>query len=148
MTRSDFRPLSITEIAERSSGDSQLFDLSVREFLDAWQTLAPDERRGALAEEPGPVGRVEDAYLAAVAEHLASLDRMEAPEWTEAPRRFLREPFFAGGLESLKAILIVESPSAFRRRLIFISADGLSRPHRSFAASGSAPAFETADNGR
>jgi hypothetical protein len=55
--------------------------------------------------------------------------------------RFLREPFFSGGLESLKAILIVESPSAFRRRLIFISADGISRPHRSFAASGSAPAL-------
>jgi hypothetical protein len=32
----------------------------------------------------------------------------------------------------LKAILIVESPSAFRRRLIFISADGLSRPRRGF----------------
>ena len=33
----------------------------------------------------------------------------------------------------LKAILIVESPSAFRRRLIFISADGLSRPHHAMA---------------
>jgi len=52
------------------------------------------------------------------------------PAWTEEPERFLREPLFAGGLESLKAILIVESPSAFRRRIIFISADGLSRPHR------------------
>ena len=141
MKRSSFRPLSIAEIAERASGGSQLFDLAVREFLDTWQTLAPEERPRALAEEPGPVGRVEDAYLAAVAEHLASLDRIEAPGWSEAPHRFLREPFFAGGLESLKAILIVESPSAFRRRLIFISADGLSRPHRGFATSGSAPAL-------
>ena len=36
--------------------------------------------------------------------------------------------FFAGGLGSLKARLIVESPSAFRRRLIFVSHDGLHRP--------------------
>jgi hypothetical protein len=64
---------------------------------------------------------------------------LDAPAWTEKPQRFLREPFFAGGLESLKAILIVESPSAFRRRLIFISADGLSRPHGAMVEDESPP---------
>jgi hypothetical protein len=58
---------------------------------------------------------------------------------SDAPRPFDRTtlesafeqiPFFAGGLESLKAILLAESPSEFRRRLIFISADALSRPDR------------------
>ena len=34
----------------------------------------------------------------------------------------------------LKATLLVESPLAFRRRLIFISADALSRPHRGLIA--------------
>jgi hypothetical protein len=130
MRRSTFRPLSIAEVAERAACGTQLFDLAVREFLDSWQGLAPHERPEALSEEPASVGRVEDAYLAALAEYLASNDRLAVPEWTEAPHRFLREPHFAGGLESLKATLIVESPSAFRRRLIFISADGLSRPHR------------------
>jgi len=130
MRRSSFRPLSIAEIAERASGGTQHFDLAVREFIDSWQSMPPDQRPEALAEEPGPVGRVEDAYLAALAEHLASIAGIDAPGWAEAPHRFLREPFFAGGLESLKAILLVESPSAFRRRLIFISADGLSRPLR------------------
>jgi hypothetical protein len=133
MRRSGFRPLSIAEIAERAASGAQLFDLAVREFLDSWQGFPPADRTEALAEEPPPVGRVEDAYLAALAEHLASGARIDAPAWTEAPNRFLREPFFSGGLESLKAILIVESPSAFRRRLIFISADGLSRPHRVYA---------------
>lgn len=132
MRRSTFRPLSIAEIAERASGGRQSFDLAVREFLDSWQSLTHVERPAALAEEPSPVGPVEDAYLAAVAEHLASIDRTDVPKWTEAPNRFLKEPFFAGGLQSLKATLIVESPSAFRRRLIFISADGLSRPSRTF----------------
>jgi hypothetical protein len=130
MKRSSFRPMSVAEIAERASGGKQPFDLAVREFLDSWQTLSRSERSEALAEEPVSVGKVEDAYLAAVAEHLTSIDRIDAPEWTEAPSRFLTEPFFAGGLQSLKATLIVESPSAFRRRLIFISADALSRPAR------------------
>jgi hypothetical protein len=58
--------------------------------------------------------------------------RSMSPDGLRRRSVFLREPYFAGGLESLKAILIVESPSAFRRRLIFISADGLSRPRRGF----------------
>jgi hypothetical protein len=98
--------------------------------------MSPADRNEALTDEPIAVGRVEDAYLAALAEYLTARDRLsDAPAWTEKPERFLREPFFAGGLESLKAIL-VESPSAFRRRLIFISADGLSRPHRAMLGEG------------
>ncbi len=69
MKRSSFRPLSIAEIAERASRGTQLFDLAVREFLDSWQTLSRDQRADALAEKPVPVGPVQDAYLAAVAEH-------------------------------------------------------------------------------
>ena len=109
-------------------------------FSIPWESLPRADRGDALAEEPIGAGRVEDAYLAALAEHLASRDRMDTPAWTEKPERFLREPFFAGGLESLKAILIVESPSAFRRRLIFISADGLSRPHGAMAGHQAPPA--------
>jgi hypothetical protein len=134
MKRSSFRPLSIAEVAERAAAGIQNFDLAVREFIDSWEAMPLPSRGEALAEEPAATGRVEDAYLAALAEHLTARDRLDPPAWTEQPERFLHEPFFAGGLESLKAILIVESPSAFRRRLIFISADGLSRPHRTMAA--------------
>ena len=129
MRRSTTRPLSIAEVAERASAGVQDFDLAVREFIDSWQSMPASSRAESLVEEPVAVGGVRDAYLAALAEHMAGRDRMEAPAWTEKPDRFLREPFFAGGLESLKAILLVESPAAFRRRLIFISANGLSRPH-------------------
>jgi hypothetical protein len=120
------RPRSICDIA----AGTQQFDMAVSEFMDAWQTLSVAERRAALAQEPQRLDPIKDAYLAALAEHLALSDRLDVPEWTEQSDRFLSEPFFAGGLESLKAILLVESPLAFRRRLIFISADGLSRPDR------------------
>ena len=133
MTRSSFRPQSIAEVADRVSSKVQPFDFAVREFLDSWQTLPRSERSKALAIEPRPVGKVEDAYLGALAEYLASVDRIDAPDWADDPRRFLEEPFFAGGLQSLKGILLVESPSAFRRRLLFISANALSRPRRDVA---------------
>ena len=126
------RPRSIAEIARRSGENDNGFDAAVREFLDAWQSMSPAARFDALTEEPQSLGRIHDAYLAALAEHLSLSEGQPAPAWTEAPSRFLGEPFFAGGLESLKATLLAESPLAFRRRLIFISADGLSRPRREF----------------
>ena len=126
------RPRSIAEIAERANATQRTFDAAVREFLDAWQSMPVHERKAALNDEPTRIGRVQDAYLAALAEHLALEERTLAPAWTERKERFLAEPFFAGGLETLKALLLVESPLAFRRRLIFISADALFRPRREF----------------
>lgn len=127
------RPESIWEIAERPCSRKGRFDAAVREFLDAWQAMTSKTRKAAIAMAPRAIAPVHDAYLAALAEHLALSGRLSVPEWTEEPGRFLSEPFFAGGLESLKATLLVESPLAFRRRLIFISADGLSRPERAIA---------------
>lgn len=43
------------------------------------------------------------------------------------PERFLRRAYFAGGLESLKAVLLVESPTPLRCRQTFVSANALSR---------------------
>jgi hypothetical protein len=126
------RPQTIAEIARRAKDGSRPFDVSVREFLDAWQTMPQLQRGEAVASEPLRLDMVKDAYLAALAEHLTLADGKDTPAWTEDVARFLSEPFFAGGLESLKATLLVESPLAFRRRLIFISADALSRPNRDF----------------
>ncbi len=125
-------PHSIAEIARRVADGSQLFDFAVREFLDGWQTMDEATKRDAVFAEPCNVNRVQDAYLAALAEYLAQMDLMPVPDWSERAERFLEAPFFAGGLQSLKATLIVESPAAFRRRLIFISANALSRARREF----------------
>jgi hypothetical protein len=134
------RPGSIAEIAQRAAAGTSAFDTALREFLDSWQLMSEGGRSAALENEPRNIGAVQDAYLAALAEHLALEDRIAVPAWTEDPKRFLVEPYFAGGLESLKALLLVESPLAFRRRLIFISADALSRPDRRIELAPSAPA--------
>ena len=68
-----------------------------------------------------------NAYLAAVAETLCREASLPPPAWTESPLCYLHRPWFAGGLETLKAILLVESPVPFRRRNLFVSANALTR---------------------
>jgi hypothetical protein len=62
-----------------------------------------------------------------VGEHLARRWALTIPAWTNDPSRFLRQPYFTTPLEDLKALLIAESPIAFRRRLIFTEAEPLRR---------------------
>ena len=123
------RPKTLREVSLRVIGGWQPFDPAVLEFLDEFYTN-PSHRDAALRDEPDTIDDVKDAYLAAVAEHLAMTYRLAAPDWAEGHGRPLKRAFFAGGLESLKAILTVESPAAFRRRLLFVGKDALDRPRR------------------
>lgn len=125
------RPSTLKAAAEQAAVHGNL-GAFIREFLDEFYGLVDSHARlQALAEEPPvlnhPTG---DAYLAAVAEHLSFTNRLDPPAWTQDESRFLRQPFFPAGLESLKALCIKESPTAFRRRMIFVDSDPLSRPSR------------------
>lgn len=126
------RPATLKDVALRTL-DGEPFDPLLREFLDAFYGADASTRTAALVGTPPPIGPVHDAYLAAVAEHLARKYELAIPQWVDDPQRFLDKPFFAGGLETLKAILLVESPLAFRRRQIFVSANALSRPRENDA---------------
>jgi hypothetical protein len=123
----DDRPQTLHEVSLRTLRREQPFDPALREFLDTFYAK-PEGRLDALRERPELIDAVHDAYLAAVAEHLARVFSLPVPEWSETHGFALSRPFFAGGLESLKAVLTVESPTAFRRRLLFVSKDALSRP--------------------
>jgi hypothetical protein len=125
---SDFRrPRSLHEVSVKARLEPQCFDARLREFLDHFYANPP-RRVAAIQAEPLGLDDLRDAYLAATAEHLARCHDLPIPDWTEAHGRPLLRPHFAGGLESLKALLTVESPLAFRRRLLFVSKDALSRP--------------------
>lgn len=132
--RTGRRPESLRAVSLRVLGGEQDFDMAVREFLDAFYAR-PGRRAVSIAEAPGRIGPVHDAYLAAVAEHLARTHGLEVPPWSDTQGFELTRPVFAGGLDSLMATLTAESPTAFRRRLLFVSADALSRP-RGNAAGG------------
>lgn len=125
------RPGSLAEVVAARQDEGGI-DAALREFLDEFY-LTPDPRKRAamLAREPGLLADERaNAYLAAVAEHLARRYRLPVPEWTACATRFLKRPYFPAGLESLKATLLKESPAAFRRRMIFVDADPLYRPRK------------------
>lgn len=125
------RPRTLQEVAAwgRAFGGIDGF---LREFLDEFYCEASDTRRQRMIDDEPPLSQDPrtDAYLAAVAEHLAWRAELSVPRWTAGPARFLARPFFPCGLESLMATLLVESPTAFRRRMIFVGADPLYRPRR------------------
>jgi hypothetical protein len=121
------RPKTLYEVARRIKNGEQKFDAAVLEFLDSFYAY-PELRASAIRERPELIDALRDAYLAAVAEHLAKSYGLTVPEWTETQGNELHKPFFAGGLESLKGVLVAESPTAFRRRLLFVSKDALLRP--------------------
>ena len=128
LNKKTVRPGSLLEVSERHLiGES--FDFMVREFLDEFY-LNPDFFR--IKEEPLSLervdkGNIKNAYLAAVAEYLAAKYHLGVPLWVYNEKRFLKEPFFAGGLQKLKPLLIKESPVPFRKRLLFVSENALNR---------------------
>ena len=129
MSEHTTRSPTLLEVSRRTAAGVQAFDLALREFLDDFYSF-PERRSSALSARPVLLDDVKDAYLAAVAEHLAMRYGLAIPSWAEHHGRPLKHAFFAGGLQSLKAILTVESPSAFRRRLLFVSKNALDRPSR------------------
>ena len=123
------RPQTIEEVAHRSRYQMATFDQHLAEFLDEFY-LHPNERQNRLLAEPEPLSAIADAYLAASTEYLADCYGLATPPWCYQPKRFLETPHFSGGLENMKAMLLAESPLAFRRRMIFVSEDALDRASR------------------
>jgi hypothetical protein len=124
------RPKTLAEVAQlASNGDS--FDRCLANFLDEFYS-APDAKALAaaprlLASDLGERGHVQDAYLAATAEKLASDNHFPVPPWTDAEVRKLHSPWFASPLASLRTVLLLESPAAFRSRNLFISENAITR---------------------
>ena len=83
--------------------------------------------RELLAPTLGDQGRVQDAYLAATAEHLAATHHFQIPTWVVDDTRKLHRPWFASQLASLRPVLLLESPPAFRSRNLFVSDNALTR---------------------
>ncbi len=129
-SRQNPRPKTLAEVAQlAAAGDS--FDRCLANFLDefygapAATALSPTPE--LLAPQLGELGRVQDAYLAATAEHLACAHGFPIPAWVGTEDRKLRRPWFASQMASLRAVLILESPAAFRSRNLFISENALTR---------------------
>ena len=120
------RPDTLAEVARRINAGAA-FGPTLSEFLDEFYQH-PERRASMIADEPECVrDSREHAMLGATAEHLARRWNLAVPTWSDDASRFLHEPYFTTPIENLKAMLLAQSPLAFRRRLIFTEAEPLRR---------------------
>ncbi|MGH6822605.1 MAG: hypothetical protein ACRECP_06745 [Methylocella sp.] len=120
------RPSTLAEVALRVKSGTA-FGLALSEFLDEFYGN-PDRRQAMIGDEPARLADAQQhAMLGAVGEHLARRWSLAVPAWTDDETRFLHEPYFTTPIQNLKAMLLVQSPQAFRRRLIFTEAEPLRR---------------------
>lgn len=102
--------------------------LRIAEFVDRFRGADEKKRMELMRAPPADSGdAVIGAYWAATVESLCMERGIAPPAWVNERRFFLKTPFFAGGMEFLKALLLIESPVPFRRRNIFVSSNALSR---------------------
>jgi len=137
-TRSDWLaanppdPRQLTETlagVARRDADGEDFRYAAREFLDEF-ALRSDarSREEAIAERPEPTGDARhDAYLGALAEHLAAVYALRRPAWSVEPDRFLDRFWFVSDVPGFRAMAIAQAPAAFRRRGVFVPERSLHR---------------------
>jgi hypothetical protein len=106
------------------------FDDALAIFLNQFNGHPTTE---VLVKEPPPLATVlddnglADAYLAATAAWLANKNRLSVPAWAKGSSRALETPWFAARSHKLRMLLLQESPSEFRLRNLFVSANALHR---------------------
>ena len=123
------RPTTLQEVAIESDSLED-FGRGLRDWLHEvrrFSSRAQLER--ALADEPPRLegrfaaGQIADAWLAAYAEHAASIIDRAPPAWAFDPSRTAQEPWFAPEAASrgLRFAALANPPLAFKRRNIYTS---------------------------
>lgn len=119
---------TLAGLAARVRGGED-FRHAVREFLDEFALRAEDRTRAkAIAERPATTGDPRyDAYLGALAEHVAAVHHLSRPAWAVEPERFLSRFWFVSDTPGFRAVSIAQAPAAFRRRGVFVPERSLHR---------------------
>jgi hypothetical protein len=124
------RPSSLAAVAQRSESLAD-FGRNLRDWLHYLRGVSSRiQAAAAIAAEPPLLrkkfaqGEVADTWLAAYAEHVATAARIPAPAWAFGPVRFLADPSFdeTGASPALRALALLHSPLAFKRRNLFTPA--------------------------
>jgi hypothetical protein len=109
---------------------SEDFDDALADFLDRFNETPSAkmllEEPGFLEPQLGDNGRA-DAFISSTAAYLSQKHQLPVPNWAAGNSRTLERPWFAAKSPNMKAILLQESPAAFRVRNLFVSANALSR---------------------
>lgn len=120
-----YQPWTLARLAD-AVVDGEDFRFVLREFLDV--VNAATDLAALVEEPPAPSGRPEvDAFLGGLAEHLAARHALPRPAWCAQPDRFLRRWWFVAENRAYDALVIRDSPAAFRRRGVFVHPSALVR---------------------
>lgn len=126
------RPRSLFAVVHAAESAEEI-GYNLADFLDHVNWLAKQPRPAArvaasLRREPPRTGdEVQDAYLAAVAAHVARRLRLRGPDWVDKKCRRLERPWFALPDAWARATLLRDSPAAFRERNLFTTESALHR---------------------
>ncbi len=109
---------ALTDATDRRDTAEGRFALAeLNDFLTA---LAPGEFADAVADaDVRSLDPLMANYTAALVEQAADRNRVAPPSWVRTIS-LLDEPYFAGGLKSLRPHLLREAPVPFKRRNIFV----------------------------
>ena len=125
------RPQSLGEVSSAVIAGTKSFGFAIDEFLDTFYLDHPDKLRQQrrIDDPPAIVGDAfVDSWIGAVGEHLARRWGLSVPAWTRRPAHYaLSLPRFVPDSVALRRTLIVESPPAFRSRLLFTFVEPLQR---------------------
>lgn len=101
--------------------------IAIKEHIDEWNRHFD---AGIYEDEPALTGIAHlDAWLAGAAHYEAFMLDQEPPPWVDTPVRFLKEPYFVGG-RNMQALALVETPFAFRMRMVFTGQSTIKAPQK------------------
>jgi hypothetical protein len=125
------RPQTLAEVARIGREEPADFAMALDEFVDEFYLDHPDKQSQQARLDPAPeiIGDpLLDAWIGAAGEHLAQRWGLRSPAWTQREAHFaLEEPRFMPDSRALRGVLLVESPPAFRSRLLFTMIEPLAR---------------------
>jgi hypothetical protein len=115
--------IRLKEVKQQIVADPANWIIHLMDFVDDFRYYKDPE---AVREPFALSDERWDALLASTASQLCAELGIEIPDWLwEVPA--CRDPWFVSGMESLRAIALVESPLYFRLRKIFVLENFLSR---------------------
>lgn len=115
--------IRLREVKTRIVHDPQNWVIHLMDFVDDFR----HHKNLDAVKEPFDLNNEKmDAMLASTASQLCSELNIQIPDWLwEVPS--CKDPWFVAGMDSLRAIALVESPVYFRLRKIFVLENFLSR---------------------
>ncbi|MGH8887695.1 MAG: hypothetical protein ACRDYX_21500 [Egibacteraceae bacterium] len=114
---------TLATLARRTLQGEDFF-FALREWLDdLYGTFEPAQRAAMIAERPPDLDDPRhNAFLGALAEHFAAVYGLDRPAWATEPDRFLDHIWFVAKYRAFHSWAMVQSPAAFRRRGIMVTA--------------------------